>query len=202
MLERLLRWFRSRFPGATSKATGTKSGENPTILVRAVDLALWTETTEGFAEGEVPATIVQHKDFKATANTLSFWRFNSTDDVWMKDAVLAVVGGLNRLDGIHLVWLRDDEIRSDIGMAKTQGKTCFPCFVDCHVDAEKLDGRRLAAVAETVAAALSQQVITKTREEVIDILVEAVTARKLLKVDNLPKGLKDAVRERLGAQPS
>jgi hypothetical protein len=175
--------------------------ESSTILVRAVDLALWTEELEGFGPGEVPATTLQHKNFRAEKNSLSFWRFDPGDPEWVEDAILAVVGGFGRLDGIHLVWMPETAVASGVSLRATKGHTCFRQLENKHVDAERLDGRRLSLVAESVSASLSKRVVSKTRDEVLTILVKGIQERRLMNVDNLPKALKDEVRSRLAPSP-
>ena len=170
-----------------------------TVLVRKVELAVWTDVSGGFSGTEVPAAVVQSKDFLAKGNALSFWRFDPTTTTWQDDAILAVVGRWTRLDGVHLVYLDEAAFPSGVRLAPSPGDTCFEQLRSHHADASKLDARRLAAVAECIAehARGGKNVITKNREEVIDLLVTATRDRRMIKVDHLPKALKDAVNERL-----
>lgn len=91
----------------------------------------------------------------------------------------------------------------DVRLVPSQGRTCFAQLKANHRDAALLDGRRLALVAEQVAAAArtDDNIVTRTREEVVDLLVEAVTTRGMMKMDQLPKPHKDAVKERIGSTP-
>lgn len=173
----------------------------PHVLVRKVNLALWNELGEGFEPHEVPATVVQDRgELVAKENTLSFWRFDVNDPRWLDDAVLAVVGGWKRIDGVHLAWVPESVLADDVRLVPSEGDTCFVQLRPLHRDAAGLDGRRLALVAERVAAAAraGDNVVIKTREEVVDLLVEAVTKRRMMKVDNLPNAHKQEVKKRLG----
>jgi hypothetical protein len=170
-----------------------------TVLVRKLELAVWTDLPSDFAGSEVPAVVVQHNDFRAKGNALSFWRFDTTTTTWRDDAVLAVVGGWKRVDGVHLVYLDQDAFPSGVRLEPSPGDTCFEQLRSSHAEALTLDARRLAHIAECIAeyARAGENVITKTREEVIDLLVSATKDRDMIKVDHLPKPLKDVVNDRL-----
>lgn len=169
----------------------------PHVLVRRIDLTLW-KPVENFGETEVPAVLVQHKkELVAKDNALSFWRFDTGERRWLDDAILAVVGGWDRVDGVHVSWFPEETL-TGVHLVCTVGNTCFPALRPKHRDAVALDGHRLALVAEQLAAAArgGTCVATKTREEVVDLVFEAVTSRKMLNRANLPQKLKDAVNER------
>lgn len=158
------------------------------MLVRRIEPSVWIDFGEFEGLG-VPAEVVQHKDFRAGKNALSFWRFDSETATWREDALLAIVGGFKRVDGVFAVVVDEQEmVAQGLPLRETPGDTCFPSLRGFHVDAVALDARRLASVAEIVARAARQdkRLVQFTHADVVRVLVRAVRERRLMNVDNLP----------------
>jgi hypothetical protein len=168
------------------------------VLIRKIDVLLWSPERCGCSQGEVPATLIQDKrELSAPGCALSFWLLNTDDSNWEDDAFLALLGAPknDRVDAMRIAFVDVSTVTgAGVRVETTAGETRFQPLAHRHRDAVKLDGQRLVAIAQLMAGAISQgQVRFRTREELVQTLVRGVRDRGLAKAAQLPKDMKDAL---------
>ena len=149
------------------------------FLARKVSRAKW-QPTEGFAEGEIPADAVT-ADLRTQGNKLSFWQcFNGTK-VEVEDVALALATVGNRVDKIDIVWISENDLRSDgQDWDVTKGNTRVTDLIWCHVDVAFLDFGRLGNVAYRILAAIEAgQIRRLTKKGVARLIAKAVRERRV-----------------------
>ena len=79
------------------------------FLARKITLAKWKAKRE-LSEGEISADAIT-ADLRTRENKLSFWRCDSETEV--EDAVLAIAAAGERVDKFYIVWIDEDELKTD-----------------------------------------------------------------------------------------
>lgn len=156
-----------------------------TRLVRKVTIAKW-KNAEWASVDRVPADAISI-DLRTGSNTLSFWRADTPDPEAESKAILALLGSLDRIDKIDLVFVDTQEL----GQAKfeeTLGNTVFEDLRPLHIDLANLDQHGLMAAVAAVGNQVYKDKVTRlTRKEVRTRLQNALDAGKL-SWDQLPNG--------------
>ena len=166
------------------------------FLVRKIARAKWDATrnvTRGLAEGEISADAVT-VDLRTREDTLSFWQCGAGANEEIEDAALAIAVASERLDRLDIVWLADNELRTDGQSLKdTEGQTPIADLVDRHVDICRLDYSRLGKVAWRVVAAIEDERYRRlTKARVRQLLVTAVEKGRIT-----PEKLADDLRREI-----
>lgn len=159
-------------------------------LVRKINRAKW-ERTNGLAPGEIPADAVT-VDLRTMNNSLSFWRYTGDQHEGLREAVLALAAGFERLDKADVVWLPEEDLRRDgLVLANTPGRTPLVDPAVQHVDVCNLDYNRLGKIATHVVRAIEQERFRRwTRNEVRQLLRDALDAGRLV-IDRLQMKLRN-----------
>lgn len=172
------------------------------FLVRRVQSAWW-RSCPPFCEDEIPADVLFDKGFRGelrtVANALSFWRVSDPDDAsQLADVAIAVTSKWDPIQGIGLSWLRQEELLAEgIGFQDSEGETAVRDMVERHTDAVRLDAGRLTVVALALRRSIEGNRFHEfTRIEVLDLLADAVIARRL-SLDHLKQGAKTDVEARV-----
>lgn len=162
-------------------------------LVRKITQAKWRSNRE-LSEGEVSADAVT-ADLRTRGNSLSFWQCDTEKKGDLEDAALALAAAAHRVDTFDIVWLRNEELRSDgQTLRKTRGQTPVGELVDLHVDVCRLDYVRLGRVARRIVTALEEKRHCRlTRARVRKLLAEAVEERRV-EIGDLEVGIQAEVR--------
>lgn len=128
-------------------------------------------------------------DLRTQNNTLSFWRCGSARSEEIGDAVLALAAGSERLDKVELVWLLEEDLRSDgLMLSETKGRTPVPSLAEQHVDVQELDYGGLGRVAQRILSALAEGCCQRTTKATVKkILVEAIADERLQREALEPK---------------
>lgn len=149
------------------------------FLARKINLAKWNPQST-VEEGEIAADAVT-VDLRTTGNTLSFWRCDGVDDMRLKEVVLALAAGSDRIDKFDIAWLPEQEATSQgLRVVDTDGNTPVARLVNRHADIERLDLVRLSKVARLIQSAVSEGHFRRlTRAEVQQVLITAVDAGDL-----------------------
>ena len=144
------------------------------FLARKITRAKWA-TTENLSAGEIPADAVT-VDLRTQQNTLSFWQCPTDAASDVAEAALAIAAASERLDRLDIVWLADQELRSDgQTLTDTKGRTPVTDMVAMHVDVSRLDYVRLGRVARRVVAAIeADRYCRLTKAHVKSLIKEAV----------------------------
>lgn len=155
-------------------------------LARKITYSKWA-AAEGFGSDELPADHVG-KELRTTRNTLSFWSADGPTAADVREAALALVLSLSRLDAIDVTWVSKTELERDgISLSPTPGQTKLTDRVNTHYDAVSLDVRRLGTVAGHLAIAVRQEsrVWKLTKLDVVKLVASAVD-KKRIGLANLP----------------
>lgn len=164
-------------------------------LARKISYSKWA-AIPGFGADELPADYVG-KELRTKGNTLSFWSSDGPEREEIREAALALVLSLSRLDAIDLTWVRKIDLESDgISFAPTRGATKLVDRVDTHYDAVTLDVRRLGTVAGHIATSLRQhaRVWKLTKQDVAKLVASAVDDGRI-GLSNLPGDWRDEVEK-------
>lgn len=156
-------------------------------LARKITYSKWG-AADGFASDELPADHVG-KELRTKRNTLSFWSADGPERQDVREAALALVLSLSRLDAIDLTWVKKKDLESDgIAFAATPGETKLTDRVDTHFDAVTLDVRRLGTVAGHIATSVREhtRVWKLTKQDVTKLVASAVDEGRV-GLANLPK---------------
>ena len=157
------------------------------FLARKITRAKWGDRQD-IPVGELAADAVT-ADLRTQNNTLSFWRCGSASREDIGEAVLALVAGSERLDKVELVWVAEDDLRSDgLSLSQTEGRTPVRSLVDQHVDVERLDLDGLGKVAQRILSALHRGCCRRVgKAKVKGILEAAIKAKRLQRDELQPK---------------
>jgi hypothetical protein len=153
------------------------------FLARKITRAKWTPKA-GLEADEVPADAVT-ADLRTTENTLSFWRCGEGAEGEVEEAALAIAAGGDRLDKLDVVWLSDEQLRSDGQTWKdTDGRTPVKSLVKQHVDLYRLDYVRLGRVADGVVDAIECRRHRRlTKKHITKLLAVAVEEGRVALAD-------------------
>ncbi len=168
------------------------------FLVRKITQAKW-KTNPELSAGEISADAVT-VDLRTRENSLSFWQCRTETRGDLEHAALALATAADHVDTFDIIWLTDDELRSDgQTLRNTRGRTPVQGLVDLHVDVCRLDYVRLGKVARRIVTALDEKRYRRlTRARVKKLLVEAVEQRRV-ELTDLQEGIQAEVRKSLEA---
>ena len=112
----------------------------------------------------------------------------------VEDAALAIAAAGERVDKFHIVWIDEDELKTDgQTLEDTPGRTQVTELVDRHVDVCRLDYVRLGNVAHHVTKAIEDnRYIRLSKGRVANILVAAVEQGRV-NLDDLEKRVQEEV---------
>lgn len=146
-------------------------------LARKVTIAKW-RSTEWASSTMIPADAISI-DLRTQENTLSFWKADPVRDRDGEEAVMALVGTLQRLDKIDVVFV-DAESLEDVDRVESPGATFFKHLTDQHVDLSNLDLARLSIAAKSIGDQVYGENSRRiTRLEVKRIIMQAVSEGKI-----------------------
>ena len=111
--------------------------------------------------------------------------------------MLALAAGSDRLDKVELVWLLEEDLRTDgLALSETKGRTPVPSLAEQHVDVQGLDYGGLGRVAQRVLSALAEGRCQRTaKAKVRRILVKAIADERLQPEALQPKVASEVDRE-------
>lgn len=162
------------------------------FLVRKITRAKW-DKQPGLADREIAADAITG-DLRTQGNTLSFWRCRSGTDRDTDEAALAIAAGSDRLDKLDLVWLDDDELKTDgHTLRDTPGLTPARDLVDRHVDVANLDYTRLGRVATHVAAAIEAHRFRRLQRARVRELLSTAVDQGRIDLDALKSTLREEI---------
>ena len=166
------------------------------VLTRKVEIAKWDDRF-GLAEYEAPADAVT-KDLRTKGNALSFWRCETSNEDELRQVVLAMAAGAERIDPMGIIWIDEARFSAEhLNFTYTVGQTPVAVLRNRHVDVTLLDANRLAKVAYLIAEAIAlKQYWYWTQPEIVKIVVEAVKQGLVLQKD-LNRPVRQAVIEAL-----
>ena len=122
------------------------------FLIRKVTRAKWDPNSE-LSVGEISADAVT-RDLRTQRNSLSFWRCRMETNGDVKDVALAIAAARDQVDTIDIVWLAEDELRTDgQRLRNSEGRTPVTELVGLHVDVYRLDYVRLGQIAGRIVTA-------------------------------------------------
>ena len=147
----------------------------PPYLARKVKRAKW-DRRNGLAEGEISSHAVTVDLRASTSCALSFWRCGDASEGAVRQVVLAIASGAERVDPVEVTWLSWTRLKDQgVVFEQTAGRTPVRSLVEEHVDAVNLDLTRLGIIAQEVSASLDDERFVKlTKKEVTDLLAHAV----------------------------
>lgn len=130
-------------------------------------------------------------------HTLSLWRCGFGTPEEIEDVILAVAAGRQRIEKVELVWVDEEDLRSDGQfLVNTDGRTPVPDLVSLHIDVGRLDYVRLGQVASLVMSAFDEgRYCRMTRKRVRELLVSAMNDGR---VD--AEGLHETIRAQVQLQ--
>ena len=154
------------------------------FLARKIARAKWDITrnaARGLADGEVSADAVTG-DLRTRDDALSFWRCATEANGDIEDVALAIAAAGERLDKLDIVWLADDELRTDgHTLGNTKGRTPVTDLVHQHVDVCRLDYVRLGKVAQCVVTAIKDKRCCRfSKARVKMLLVTAIQQGRII----------------------
>lgn len=86
-------------------------------------------------------------------NQLSFWRCDSTNDSDVEEVVLALAGGMDRLDTIDIVLIPNESFDHSVYQIEpSPGKTAVKDLRNLHVDIIELTAKKLCRLIPVFAA--------------------------------------------------
>jgi len=166
------------------------------VFTRKVNGAKW-QPSKSLAPGEVSADAVT-ADLRTTDNELSFWACSSNDEAELRETVLALATGGDRLDKMDVAWIEREAVHAaQLTIQETPGHANTPVesLKGRHVDVAKLDVARLGIVAGLIHAAVSaekKQWRRFARSEVLAVVVAAVRSGRVA-IDTLKDELRKDV---------
>ena len=165
------------------------------FLARKVKLAKWAPSS-ALADGEISADAVT-ADLRTRDLSLSFWECGSGAEPQLMDVVLALASAADRVETMDLVWLPEEDLRTDGHVVSRQaGRTAVADLVSRHVEAGRLDYGRLGKVASLVVGAIADgRCRSFRRSRVASVLTDAVRVGRVLS-DQLQPKVRAVVTER------
>lgn len=170
------------------------------LIARKTNRAKWVRG-EGIAEDEIPAGAVT-LDLKTESNTLSFWQFGDGSKDDLCSVVLALGAPRVRPDKMDILWM-DRHLLEEAGieLAASPGRTPVQDMVDMHLDAHRLDLRRLEIVARQVNEALRRDQFKRlSKKQVLQELASGVRAGRV-PLESLQESVRAAVEKELSKSP-
>lgn len=149
------------------------------FLARKISCAKWNSQAT-VEDGEIAADAVT-VDLRTTGNTLSFWTCDDVNNATLREVVLALAAGSERIDKFDIAWLPAQRAKEEgLKMISTDGNTPVMKLVKRHVDIERLDLVRLGRVAKLIQSTIADGNHGRfTKAEVQQVLVSAVEAGDL-----------------------
>lgn len=144
------------------------------FLARKISRAKW-QGGDDLDENEIPADAIT-ADLKTTGNALSFWASPTDDECDLKQVVLALATGLERIDKLDIAWLDSTTVaEAGLTVAKTPGLTKVAKLVDTHRDIERLDLVRLGRVTSLLDMAINcKQHNRYNKRTVVRLIADAI----------------------------
>ena len=135
---------------------------------------------QGALKGKIPADAIT-ADLRTQQNRLSLWEGDITSRDSVNDVALAIAAGRERVDKIELVWVTDEELKSDgLMLVKSVGRTPVTDLASRHFDACELDHEGLGLVAHRVASVMTtSRYYRLTAAAVRRILTTAVKEKRV-----------------------
>lgn len=167
------------------------------FLARKITRAKW-ETKEGYAHGEIPADAVT-TDLRTNGNLLSFWQCGTGRRDEVEEAALALAAASKHVDKLEMVWLSDDDLRTD-GQRwdETEGRTPVSSLINRHIDVFLLDYERLGRIAHRIVASMQENRYCRlTKKRVASLLATAVQEGEV-ELSQLEKRVQEVVQKSLG----
>lgn len=157
------------------------------FLARKITRAKWNERP-GLVAAQLAADAVT-VDLRTRNNALSFWRCGAASPEEINEAVLALAAGSERLDKIEVVWVSEEDLRTDgLTLAQTGGRTPVRSMVNQHVDVRELNYGRLGKVALRVLTAMGNGRCRRVaKNKVKGILAAAIATERLQPGELQPK---------------
>jgi hypothetical protein len=138
------------------------------IFARKIARSKW----EPLRDGEIPADAIT-ADLRTANNALSFWRFESENDI--DDATLALASILTSAETFDVVWVNDPISASEFLIEATPGGTPVESLSDKHVDVGNLDLVRLGKLATLIRDAIQVGHCKRlVKKDVLELLASAV----------------------------
>lgn len=164
------------------------------FLARTITRSKW-EPKHGLQSGEISADAVTG-DLRTRDNMLSFWQCLSGTDAELEDVVLAIATGREEVAEVEIVWLDDEEMRTDgQTLINSEGRTPVSELVSLHVDVCRLDYKRLGKVAHRVVSAFDEgRYCRLTRARILALLTSAVRKSRV-DLKDLKEKVQDAVQK-------
>ena len=171
------------------------------FLVRKITRAKWDSNSE-LSVGEISADAVT-SDLRTQRNSLSFWRCRTETNGDVEDAALAIAAARDQVDTIDIVWLDEDELRTDDQrLRNSEGRTPVTELVGLHVDVYRLDYVRLGRIARRIVTAIEEKRYRRiTRARVKKLLAEAVVQGRV-KLADLQTSVQTEVQKSLDPDTS
>ena len=170
------------------------------FLVRKITRAKWDSNSE-LSVGEISADAVT-SDLRTQRNSLSFWRCRTETNGDVEDAALAIAAARDQVDTIDIIWLDEDELRTDDQLRNSEGRTPVTELVGLHVDVYRLDYVRLGQIARRIVTALEEKRCLRiTRARVKRLLAEAVVQGRV-KLADLQTSVQTEVQKSLDPDTS
>jgi len=159
---------------------------------RKVKLSKW-ESSKGVAWEEISPDAVT-SDLRTTDNTLSLWGMkDGEDEREIRDVVLALASGFERLDAVDLAWIPLEEVEG-VQFVSTWGRTPVEGLGEKHLDARIENLGSLCRLAEILAKSMDGGMCASfSRKDVLEILEKAIEDGRLRK-----EGLHEKLRKKLG----
>lgn len=160
----------------------------PRLIRKISSLAKWT-TPHWACIDNIPSDAISG-DLRTINNTLSFWRIPGDDAAANDDALLALLGTMQRLDKIDVVYVEEQDL-SPIAIRSTLGDTFFEKASSLHVDLEELCFHSLGQAAKVIGAEVfGGRSVRLTRLDVKKRILAAVEAKKV-SAEAIPSSLRE-----------
>ncbi len=118
---------------------------------------------------------------RTTNNTLSLWECSTRED-HISEVILAIVTSMDRIDRIHIILLRRDELEADgLTLISNPGNTPIVDLRDRHVDVVNLEMKKLCSIARKRATNVrnDQDFHQFTRAHVKEMLRDTVMSDRV-----------------------
>ena len=159
------------------------------FIARKISRAKWN-ARQGLAAGEISADAVTG-DLRTQGDTLSFWRCHTDASGDIEEAVLAIAAAGDRVDKLDVVWLADEELRSDgLSLQDTNGRTPVVDLVTRHVDVCRLDYVRLGKIAHHVDRAIKDTRYHRFAKGHVKKFLLTAVGRGRINVNDLKDGVR------------
>jgi hypothetical protein len=167
------------------------------IFARKIGRAKW-DPQEYLGDGEISADAVT-ADLRTMNNAVSFWRFESENDI--DNAILALASIMDSAETFDVAWVNDSISAPEFFIEATPGKTPVESLSDKHADIGRLDIVRLGKLAALIHGAIQAGHCKRLYKKDVVALLASAVRKGTLRLDRIKEKVRPQIEQYLASHP-